>query len=501
MARWFMANKIRVWQTNELSMMGVVDTSERPIPGKEFVLVRCRKCDNTGVAKLENLITRIRNLGTAWQCNDCLSKERSDLTTKQMTTNNPFKGRGHTKEAKEAQRLARYEIWASLSSEEKDQSVKKMRQGIIDRYGVSNPMDIPGVKEIQKQNIQKKYQDTQVVDNIIKKRHNTNIQKYGTAYPEHRKESRSEAIRKTILHNQTHHGVDHFFQSAHYKELISNHNWSVSKGETELRDFIESLGLDVSKARLGRYEIDCLVQSKNIGFEYNGLHWHSEANTRIDKNYHLNKTKEAEAHGVQLIHIFEHEWGKRKDQVKGRIRSLLGCNEHRIPARKCNIIKVSYTEAFEFLDKYHIQSGVKANLFIGLSYKGELVAIASFGGHHRDSSKCVMSRFCTKTNYTIIGGLSKICTYAQSVIHAPIISWCDLRWSNGAGYISSGWSREAVLPPDYFYCKGKKVIPKQARMKKKVNTPAGMTEKQHAELDGLTRVWDCGKIRFAWKTK
>jgi len=62
----------------------------------------------------------------------------------------------------------------------------------------------------------------------------------------------------------------------------------------------------------------------------------------------------------------------------------------------------------------------------------------------------------------------------------------------------------AILPPDYFYIDTNrqcKVISKQSRQKKKVNTPEGMTEYEHSLLDGLSRVWDCGKIRFIYRKK
>ena len=48
-------------------------------------------------------------------------------------------------------------------------------------------------------------------------------------------------------------------------------------------------------------EIDILLPDLNIGFEFNGLYWHSELYR--DKNYHLAKSKLCENKGIQLIHI------------------------------------------------------------------------------------------------------------------------------------------------------------------------------------------------------
>ena len=38
-----------------------------------------------------------------------------------------------------------------------------------------------------------------------------------------------------------------------------------------------------------------------------------------------------------------------------------------------------------------------------------------------------------------------------------------------------------------------------ARQKKVVSTPVGMTEAEHAKKDGLLRIYDCGKIRYKFK--
>ena len=42
-------------------------------------------------------------------------------------------------------------------------------------------------------------------------------------------------------------------------------------------------------------------------------------------------------------------------------------------------------------------------------------------------------------------------------------------------------------------------VSKQSRQKKLVSTPEGMTEREHAKLDGLLRIYDCGKIRYKYE--
>ena len=59
-----------------------------------------------------------------------------------------------------------------------------------------------------------------------------------------------------------------------------------------------------------------------IGFEYNGLYWHSEKNGK-DKHYHIDKTRFLQQHGIQVIHIFSDEWNNKPEIIKDKIRNIL----------------------------------------------------------------------------------------------------------------------------------------------------------------------------------
>lgn len=115
-------------------------------------------------------------------------------------------------------------------------------------------------------------------------------------------------------------------------------NNGISKEETELKDFLNSLDIKIienDRMILEGKELDIFIPSHNIAIEYNGLYWHSEQ--YIDKNYHLNKTEACEAKGIQLIHIFEDEWLYKQDIVKSRLKNILGLTQNKIWARKCEI--------------------------------------------------------------------------------------------------------------------------------------------------------------------
>lgn len=66
-----------------------------------------------------------------------------------------------------------------------------------------------------------------------------------------------------------------------------------SNSEEELYSFVKSLILDKellkNKRILDEYEIDIYIPDLKIGFEYNGLYWHSEVHK--NKYYHIDKSK------------------------------------------------------------------------------------------------------------------------------------------------------------------------------------------------------------------
>jgi len=285
-----------------------------------------------------------------------------------------------------------------------------------------------------------------------------------------------------------------------YINNMENLNYQ-SAGEKEVRDFIESLGLKTEKKFFDFREFDIVVPEKNIIIEYDGLFWHCEKNLSITPNYHILKTKIAEKYGFKLIHIFDNEWLEKKEILKEFIKSALGKNTERIFARKCVLKVVERAEAIDFLNKYHLLGSGRFKVAYGLYSNNDLVSLITLNRHHRGTDpRIVLTRFVNKFNYNIIGGMSKLASYA-SVIHGDLISWIDRRLTNSSKWEKAGWQVEAILRQDYFYYNVRtcKSISKQSRKKGLVNTPEGMTEHEHAKLDNLYRVYDCGKYRVVFK--
>jgi hypothetical protein len=157
--------------------------------------------------------------------------------------------------------------------------------------------------------------------------------------------------------------------------------------------------------------------------------------------------------------------------------------------------------ANEFVERYHVQGAYKKGLLfsVGVFSGDELLMVATFGLHHRNNKDVVLNRLVSKADVTVVGGLGRLSKFASGFCKQEIVTWADRCLSEGEGYLAAGWVKGEISKPDYFYAtRNNNVVSKQSRKKSAVKTPEGMTEREHALRDGLVRVWDCGKIRFAY---
>ena len=281
----------------------------------------------------------------------------------------------------------------------------------------------------------------------------------------------------------------------------------MSKAEDEIIQFLKPCVNTIQRYKTNdKKEIDILIPSLNIGIEYNGLRWHSEQFGK-DKNYHLNKTLQAEKEEIKLIHIFEDEWIYKKEIVKSRLLNLIGKTPNKIYARKCEIREISYKESSKFLETNHIQGNVVSKYRIGLFYNNELVSLMTFGGLRRnlgstsEEGKYELLRFCNKLNTTIIGGASKLLFYFEKTYKPKeIISYADRRWSEGNLYKQLKFEFVSNSSPNYFYINNNK---RENRFKYrkseliKIGFDKNKTEKQIMEEEGFYRIYDCGTIKFS----
>lgn len=296
---------------------------------------------------------------------------------------------------------------------------------------------------------------------------------------------------------------------------VTLYSYNKSKGELELKDFVNSLGFESKSVKFThdntRFEIDCYIEDLKIGFEYCGEYWHS-VNSGTHRLYHQKKYLWAEEQGIRLITIFENEWYRKKDLIKDMIRVRLGKVQKRIYARSTEAFIISNNQAKMFHEENHINGGLKtSSINIGLFHDNCLISVASFSKSRFDKNiDFELLRFSTKRSFLVVGGFSKILkNFLNMHPNASLLSYCDLRFGNGLVYERSGFEFVSLTPPNYWYFyKNGADIGFESRLKYQKhklkifsNYSIDKTEFQIMEENGYLKIYDCGNKKYVYNRK
>lgn len=156
---------------------------------------------------------------------------------------------------------------------------------------------------------------------------------------------------------------------------------------------------------------------------------------------------------IQVIQLWEDIWRSRPRQVLSRITSILGKNAT-VHGRKTRIIEVTQLEADQFYNNYHLQGSAGCKYRYALVNEGQVVAIAGFSAKRRmtqqpgEYTSVELIRFATVNGITVTGGLSKLIRhFIKEVQPNDVMSYADLDWSRGKGYLKLGFEQVSVLAP------------------------------------------------------
>jgi len=283
-----------------------------------------------------------------------------------------------------------------------------------------------------------------------------------------------------------------------------------SSYEDEIIDWLISQGIvDIDKNKSyyengkKRFEIDVFLPKYSLGLEFHGLYWHS--NLYVEKMYHRDKWVYFKNQGIRLIQIFENEWINKQDIVKSLIKNNLKLNKV-IYARECSTKILSEIESKMFLEINHLAGYTPARLHIGLIHKNSIVAIASFGKpRYKTSEEWELIRFCSLCDITVVGGFDKILSFFEKNTNPKsIVSYIDLRYFDGHGYINNGFSQESITSPNYFYFHPNKTMELFSRIafqkhklkdKLKVFDPS-LSESENMYLNGYLKIYDAGNLKM-----
>jgi hypothetical protein len=239
---------------------------------------------------------------------------------------------------------------------------------------------------------------------------------------------------------------------------------SSSVSQIELYNFIkENYDGEIllnTKDFINPYEIDIYLPELNIGFEFNGVWWHS--NKFKKQNYHQSKIQIAEDKGIKLVMIWEDDWQIKREICKSFILNKLGKTKSRIFARKCLIQEVNYMESKKFLDENHLQGDCKSSIRIGLFFNDEIVSLMTFSKlrlplqrfekNRNRKDHFELTRFCNRIDSNVIGGASKMIKYfIEKNNPKQIETYSDNLISSGHLYEKIGFEYTHTSNPGYWY--------------------------------------------------
>jgi hypothetical protein len=420
---------------------------------------------------------------------------------------------------------------------------KKMKDIFISKYGVDNPYAAGKIKEKIKETLNERYGVDFITqsENVKEKIKETNLNRFGErSYLSTQKcrEVLNELLKQKVLERTQKLGYS--LLSENWNGVGEIHLWKHdacgnefegnaddgkmtrcphcfpkigSYEQQEVVDYIKSIynGEVIVNSRqiIAPKEIDIYLPELKLGFEYHGIYWHSTDGVPSNefKNYHLNKMFLCEEQGIRLIQIFSDEWTFKQNIIKSKILNLIGKSK-RIFARKCKVVELCPKDKSEFLIETHLQGDDKSSIRLGLKYEDDLVAVMTFG-KSRFSAKYEyeLVRFASKNGINVIGGAGKLLSYFINTFNpTSIVTYADLRYSQGNLYKQLGFTKLHRSSPNYFYFKLSEGVRynrmrfQKHKLPKQLETfNESLSEMQNMFNNGYRVIYDCGNFVYEMK--
>jgi hypothetical protein len=325
----------------------------------------------------------------------------------------------------------------------------------IEKYGVKHPWII---SEIHNKTVKTHFKDT------IKNKISNNFVFVSCDFVKYGKPSNIELLCKTCNYNFSINTYQFYYRIDNIPSQLCTNCYPISDNsslmQVDLLNFIkENYSGEIleNKKILDPYEIDIFLPELNLGIEFNGIYWHSDAYKSSD--YHLKKWQKSIENKINLITIWEDDWVIKKDICKSFLLNKLNKIKNRIFARKCTIKEVSYNDSKIFLDNNHLQGNSISSIRLGLYYNNELVSLMTFGklrlplSGKNTGNTFELIRFVNKINTSVIGGASKLLKYFinNNLDVKSIISYSDNHISSGKLYEKLGFKFSHISNPGYWY--------------------------------------------------
>lgn len=311
------------------------------------------------------------------------------------------------KAARAATNRERYGVENPFASEE---IKRKLKKTWLENYGVEHPMMNPAVAAGVKA---------------------TNLERYGVSNVLMVPEIQAKA-RETFS--------THVNSGEVGSRKVSKHNRTFAahlEGELGVRCKFEE--------RFGSYSADLSIEGTDYLIDLNPTISHNQARAfgcvigscpnpcpnhkAMARDYHLKRAEAARAEGKRLVQWYG--W-QTKEELVAFLRGRLAQAPVKLSARKCEVVKLSPTEANSFLAEVHVQgAGRGQSHCYGLRHGGELVAVATFGGaRFGGQASHEFIRFAVAPTHRIWGGASYLFReFLREAAPEAVVSYVDYNHS------------------------------------------------------------------------
>ena len=398
----------------------------------------------------------------------------------------------------------------------------KIETTLLERYGVKHNWESgsPSWEKIKK-TVRDKYGTDYIVqsDYFKLKSIETLMEHYGVTSPIHSKEIRDK-IEKTSIErygvpnvfcsgspiidtikqtNLQKYGVPYYCMTKAYVEGSGSR---VSQVNKDFAEFLLTKGITSEFEKLaGWYHYDLCVLD-NILIDINPSFTHSVTSGISNfkpksMQYHYQRYLNAQVNGFKLIQVWDWDnW----DKIVNSLRK-----EHVLYARQCELRELDKKTTKQFLNMYHYQNATRSSLVnLGLYYNDELVETMTFGKPRYANTEFELLRLCTKFNYRIIGGASKLLKYFERTYNPKkLISYCDLSKFDGSVYEQLGFEETRLTYSKhwYNYKTGRHItdnLLRQMGADRLIGTEfgKGTSNEDIMKLFGFIEVYDAGQKTF-----
>ena len=434
-----------------------------------------------------------------------------------------------SKSIQERKKQTSLKNWGTENPMQSKQVCEKLKNAVREKYGVDNIFQSSDFKEkriktnLEKYGVEHHLQNEDVKSKLIKTIQTKNIIKDDNliSYNEN-----GEQIRKCPHKNCNQCKKKYYItptniyfdrQRLGYEtctNLLPIGNSQKSSLEFKIRQLLDKYNIEYitnnRKLTGDGKELDIYIPSKRLAIECNGIWSHSIMNNLNNKpkNYHIDKTKNCNKHGIELIHLWE-DWILFKwDIVESMILNKLGLISNTVYARNCHIEEIDPKICNDFLETNHIQGRDKSGYHVkyGLYYNDSLVSVMTF---KLNDDKWVLSRFASLVKTRVLGGASKLLKhFIKNYNPEQIISYSSNDISNGNLYKTLGFESDYKIANAYWYFTpgnlyryhrssySKHEIVKRGWRDKVDNS---WTEQEVMEEYGFFCIYDSGQLKWVLK--